>query len=52
MLPFVCAGGTIGVQFLFPEASAFESLQAPDHHHAAGRLFQRSQVHHRVRLQG
>lgn len=46
----MCSGGAVGLQLLLPEAPAVESLQTPDDHHAAGRLLQRSQVHHRVRL--
>jgi len=46
----VCPGGAVGLQLLLPEAPAVEPLQTPDDHHAAGRLLQRPQVHHRVRL--
>lgn len=43
-------GGAFSMLIIFPKASHRESLQASDHHHAAGSCICRSPVHHRVCL--
>lgn len=43
-------GGAVSMFIIFPKASNRESVQASDHHHAAGSCICRSPVHHRVCL--
>lgn len=43
-------GRVISVLIVFPETSYRESVQASDHHHAAGSRIRRPSIHHRVCL--
>lgn len=46
------AGSAVSLFFILPETVIGKSLQPPNDYNATGHLLRRSQVHHRIRLQG